>query len=957
MQTCSPVTPFQDVSFGPPNPKRRRLNGDHPNWTPVFVPEQSNDPRVCCEIGEDRRVSTSSVSPENKKCDKSFVHQDWHVHGSGDNPREGPDDMSFDDEWNSASKDDDDVFLEQAWGNGELKVDYDIDNELGEGLDEIVCFGMLEKLPIATGPDPINVLRDGIVAAQVCHDRVFLESGSSDIGTIDPETAKAIRVLSEDTNTFLQLQCRIKTEFLPSPKRQLPKTIPITHIHLSILIYGPFRNFDAVGNYVEECGFYLQDPEGCNRNVPYRNPHRLSGTQKNPPMTLERELEHANSKRRAYGVASDFLDALNSQDGLQEKVTPGPVKTPLYPHQRKALAFMLRREKGWDFHGARPDVWKDAGRGCYLNTISKDVHVGQPPIFQGGILADHMGMGKSLSIISLIASGLPSTRPSTSLPLSGNCDQCSDSLHCTLLVVPPNLLHTWETQLNRHLFPGSLRYRRHHGKDRIKQRSALVDLDVIVTTYQTITTEYQKRHSTSSILFTVNWHRIILDEAHYIRDRTAITSRAVCALEGQRRWALTGTPVQNSITDLASLFQFIRAYPYSNFRTFDQDIVRNLSTEAGNTGIERLKKLFACLAIRRMNDTIDLPPRTDRVLTVRFSSEERALYEAVRAQAAQLVMEAKNADNMSQQIYRNALRHITALRMICNLGNTAPLPIRGEMQGLDASKEKSWNAVLATETYEDLLAAGQACCQRCKSTIDCVENMGSMDSYGAPVVAQCLRILCGTCSRNMKTSAILKPWCGHRSHCANAPVDPNLRLKTPLLISPEGCPETSSKISSLMKAIKSTPGEKSVVFSTWTSTLDAIEKALCRARIRYVRYDGAVSPTNRIAVLDVFRNDPAVPVMLITTACGAVGLDLTSASHAYLMEPHWNPTVEEQALARIHRMGQTKEVTTVRFIIEESYEQHVINVKSAKTRVVDSLFPHNSAGLTPELIQNLEDII
>ncbi|KAF2233475.1 hypothetical protein EV356DRAFT_503549 [Viridothelium virens] len=943
--TPSPVltpNPSDEIYLEAPATKRRRLHHDDPELKATRFTSQSNHP-----------------SPGHKDAKPSDIDEATGAEG----PKNGL--LRLSDAWlenieieqGNPRQDDDQPFLEQAWWNGDLEIKYDVYNEIGEDLEEKVCYGMLDDLTISVHEARIGDFGDGIFNARVCSNCVFLQGNSNEVGLIEPATAKAIRVLSEDPDIVLQVRCTIKRELLTPRRRKSLKTSSVWCAHLSVIIYGTLKSFDLFGHYLEECGFYLQDPEGCDQNVPYRNPHRLSGTQKNPPMTIEQQLDYASIQQEAYSS----VDLIGSHQELPEAVTPSPIITPLFPHQRKALTFLLTREKGWEFHGTRPDIWKDAGRGRYLNTISREMQVGCPPSFQGGILADYMGLGKTLSMIALVASDLSLDQSSISVPstpMSG--DTSTIRLRCTLIVVPPNLLHTWNIQLGRHIRPKMVRYRKHHGKDRIKHRSELVGLDVLITTYQTIAAEFQRRHTSASVLFTVNWHRIILDEAHFIRDRSTATAKAVCALEGRRRWAMTGTPLQHGINDLASLFQFIRAYPYSDPKVFDQDIVHTTASGGQSTSIERLKRLFSCVAIRRSNNTIDLPKRVDTVLPVEFDSEERTLYNAVQERAKCVLEEAKNANDMSHQTYRSALRYITALRMICNLGTAAILPEDHNMQKSSSRQRAIWNTITATEAYEDLLAAGHACCQHCKIAIDSVEESNHSNRLSPPWVAHCLRILCGECFRNFKLSTQLKPWCGHRSHCATASVDPNLRLKKTSessLAPVEVCRRSSTKIAALVRSLKMTESEKSIIFSTWTSTLDAIEKALTEAQIGFVRYDGAVSPTNRVAALDTFRHKSTISVMLITTACGAVGLDLTAASRAYLMEPHWNPTVEEQALARIHRLGQTREVTTIRLVVGGSYEQHVINIKGAKTRMAERLFPENCAGATPELIQNLQHVI
>jgi SWI/SNF-related matrix-associated actin-dependent regulator of chromatin subfamily A3 len=111
---------------------------------------------------------------------------------------------------------------------------------------------------------------------------------------------------------------------------------------------------------------------------------------------------------------------------------------------------------------------------------------------------------------------------------------------------------------------------------------------------------------------------------------------------------------------------------------------------------------------------------------------------------------------------------------------------------------------------------------------------------------------------------------------------------------------------------------------------------LCSHNISFTRMDGALPALKRAEAVHNFNNDPAIRVFLMSITCGGVGyeqmlakihptdkarLTLTSASRAYIMEPQWNPALEEQALDRIHRIGQTQPVTTVRFIMEKSFEQ------------------------------------
>ena len=138
-----------------------------------------------------------------------------------------------------------------------------------------------------------------------------------------------------------------------------------------------------------------------------------------------------------------------------------------------------------------------------------------------------------------------------------------------------------------------------------------------------------------------------------------------------------------------------------------------------------------------------------------------------------------------------------------------------------------------------------------------------------------------------------------------------------------------------------------MVFSSWTKTFDLLQPELTGRSIRCVRLDGSLSTASRDRVLRVFRDNPEIAVLLATITCGGIGLNLTAASRAYIIEPQWNPMSESQALDRIHRLGQRKEVFTTRYLIRGTWEE-------VRDRI--SIESGNVAVLLPQLFQTLEKI-
>lgn len=124
--------------------------------------------------------------------------------------------------------------------------------------------------------------------------------------------------------------------------------------------------------------------------------------------------------------------------------------------------------------------------------------------------------------------------------------------------------------------------------------------------------------------------------------------------------------------------------------------------------------------------------------------------------------------------------------------------------------------------------------------------------------------------------------------------------------------------------------------------------------------DGTLSATKRENVLRAFRIDPGIKVLLATIACGGVGLDLTAASRAYIIEPQWNPMSESQALDRVHRLGQTNEVITTRYVMKKTWEEQVLTVQRRKQELADLTLSSGSidkAELTYQRLQYLKEIV
>ncbi|KAJ8122931.1 hypothetical protein ONZ43_g993 [Nemania bipapillata] len=248
-------------------------------------------------------------------------------------------------------------------------------------------------------------------------------------------------------------------------------------------------------------------------------------------------------------------------------------------------------------------------------------------------------------------------------------------------------------------------------------------------------------------------------------------------------------------------------------------------------------------------------------------------------------------------------------------------------------------------------------CLRCSSTLGLTETL--LDDSTHPTESaqftSCLRFICSECASKKSHSGQIVT-CDHMPPCPVASVSTSgIALEeVESFVAPQAqlaSQALPSKIKALLEDIRRIPSDvKCIVFSTWRLTLDLITRGLDKEGIPNIRFDGKVPQKDRHSVVTAFNSDPSIRVMLLTLSCGAVGLTLTAASRAYLMEPHWNPTLEEQALARIHRLGQSREVETVRFYVRDSFEEQVMKVQESKKQLAGVLLsPHDSAQTNDNL--------
>ncbi|KAJ0107224.1 hypothetical protein J7T55_007594 [Diaporthe amygdali] len=451
----------------------------------------------------------------------------------------------------------------------------------------------------------------------------------------------------------------------------------------------------------------------------------------------------------------------------------------------------------------------------------------------GGMIADVMGLGKTLTTLVSI---LRSSSKASEFHFARRAFREQDEIRTksTLVVVPSaQLLENWESEIESHFFHGVLRHVRFHGQSRPKEAEALQKYDIVLTTYATLAAD----HGGQGLMYRMEWYRIVLDEAHWIRNSSSKQFKAAAELNSRRRWCLSGTPIQNRLDDLASLAQFLRIHPVSSKDLFQKYIFAPLANTTPNS--KPLRAYMEAYCLRRTESCLSLPANREVTIALRLSKAERELYDQVlddtRRQIDDLISTGKNL--RCTKLFTALMR----LRMICNLG-TFPM----------GSTDETW-------AYDSTLG-------RSKSQYQC-------------------------------------------ERCSTVDEDTLLLLST-------------------------------IIFSYWKTTLRVLARLLTLAGISYIQVDGETSYADRSENLKAFREDPGLLVILMTIETGA-----------------WNPSIEEQAVARALRMGQKSEVNIYRYVMQNTVEQNVVNLQKRKSGLAKFTLATGADDNISNTLQELETIL
>ncbi len=422
-----------------------------------------------------------------------------------------------------------------------------------------------------------------------------------------------------------------------------------------------------------------------------------------------------------------------------------------------------------------------------------------------GILADDMGLGKTLQTLTVLDKEKIVGKPS-------------------LIVCPKTLLYNWQEEAEKFfsdlkvlIYEGSL-------KNRQSLQQMIQDYDLIIVSYPTL-----KQDGDFFSGSDMKFNYAVLDEAQFIKNYATKNAQIVKKLNAEYRLALTGTPFENSVSEIWSIYDFLMPGFLGSYERFARNFHKPIMDNGDRQALEHLRKKVEPFMLRRTKSEVlkELPPKIEQLSQCHLSEAQNILYQQILTQVRSDVFKVVN-----EKGFKNTQIHIlaglTKLRQVCN--HPALL-----VKDKDFSKYESAKLDMCLELVEEVIKSKR----------------------------------------------------------------------------------------------------KVLIFSQFTQMLDIVSFALKERNIPYLYLSGRTK--NRQKLTHEFNNNIDIPVFLISLRAGGTGLNLTSADTVIIFDPWWNPSVENQAIDRTHRIGQARVVNVYRLLTSGTIEEKIQALKEKKQKLFNAL--------------------
>ena len=597
---------------------------------------------------------------------------------------------------------------------------------------------------------------------------------------------------------------------------------------------------------------------------------------------------------------------------------------------------------------------------------------------KGGILADEMGLGKTLQSLSLVASfGAKGSK--------------------NLIICPVVAINQWLKEIEKHLNSESISASIFYGPSTKKEKNFCPEkINIYISSFGKIESVFRRskklklkenEYKDFELIFDTKFERIIIDEAHIIKDYKSSTARAISEINSHYKWLLTGTPVQNRISDLYSLTRFLRLDPLSfyfckkcdcksfywlnrvpknlnkninktenkfelvtaeeaennyrksfctcghfsslHFSYFNRYITSYVKTfgftEISNDVFDELKKITKSLVLRRTKKEVEkeigLPSKNVSIKRLYFSLQEKLFYESLYKETKEILSSnLKYNDVYSKNLPSGANNYISILGLIQKMRMAVNHPI------------------LVTKDFE----LNTIVCGFCNEEAD------------DPIFSGCKHVFCREEIRNYILENDKCPICKIKlSIDLNQNIEniEDLKKLNKFNINTDSW-HSSTKLEFIIQEVtKITKAEhknfvpKILIFSQFVNFLELIRWRLERAGYGCVKIYGSTSMNQRRSAIQTFNENTDVNIFLISLKAGGLALNLVSASHVIISDLWWNPAVEDQAMDRIHRIGQFRPIRIIKVVIEDSIESRVLELQKKKKALFDSTIDGDNRAL------------
>ncbi|PRP86642.1 fun thirty related protein Fft2 (predicted) [Planoprotostelium fungivorum] len=514
-----------------------------------------------------------------------------------------------------------------------------------------------------------------------------------------------------------------------------------------------------------------------------------------------------------------------------------------------------------------------------------------------GILADEMGLGKTIQTIAFLAH-LKSTG------VKGP----------HLIIVPASTLYNWDKELKA--WCPTLKVFIYHGsqKDRLEARLDIdmSQIDVIVTTYNIAENKFD-----TSFLRKQDIHCLVLDEAHSIKNAKTNRYKKLSSYRPKMRILLTGTPLQNNLSELWTLLVFLMPDMFTEvssskwLKQLDEVVKRKGGEQMEK--VDQIKSILSPFILRRLKSEVfmEIPPKEETVVLVPFSEDQKEIYDEILQQSKKAWSDRKKEEREK-------------------LSESIDIEEMEEEEEKKTKKGKKSFAAIFSHTV--MLFRKISCHIRLirrhynESRIDRMARRlrEKEEEYKKQPLAHIKEDL------SINSDYELHEFCNSRKSMQDFTLEDDELFYSPKF---EKMKELIGKIFK--------KGEKVVIFSQFVIVLDILGPYLESLGYAYMRLDGSTPVTDRQEMIDEFNNGQ-VNIFIISTKAGGQGINLTSANHVIFHDISFNYTVDRQAEDRCHRMGQQKPVTIYRLITEGSIEEHMLMVANSKRKLNDQVLEEGS---------------